>query len=82
MDDVDEDMNSIVAFGHFLFSGQQSIFGIDRWDNPIILKQYSTAENVMDNGTNIDTAEGITAFKTTLLLEKIAAYFWKTVVSD
>lgn len=49
VEDVDEDMNFIVAFRHFLFSGQQSIIGIDRWDNPAILKLYSTAKDVMDN---------------------------------
>lgn len=60
MDNVDEDMNPIVEFGHFLLSGQQSIIGIDRWDALTILKLYSIAKDVMDNGTNVDTTEGIT----------------------
>lgn len=64
VDDVDGNMNPIVAFGHFLFSDQQSIIGIDRWDDLTILKLYSIAKDVMDNGTNVDTAEGITALST------------------
>ncbi|GAA5815800.1 hypothetical protein MFLAVUS_009315 [Mucor flavus] len=60
VDNVDEDMNPIVEFGHFLLSGQQSIIGIDRWDALTILKLYSIAKDVMDNGTNVDTTEGIT----------------------
>ncbi|KAI9249924.1 hypothetical protein EDC94DRAFT_698095 [Helicostylum pulchrum] len=48
----------------YLVTKTQSIIGIDRWDDLTILKLYSIAKDVMDNGTNVDTAEGITALST------------------
>lgn len=64
VDNVGEDLNPIVAFGHFLLSGQQSIIGIDRWDDPTILKLYSIAKDGMDNSTHVNTKEEITSIKT------------------
>ncbi|CAO3617517.1 unnamed protein product [Cunninghamella blakesleeana] len=51
---MNEHMNPIVAFAHFLISGQQSIISIDRRDDPTIIKLYSVAKELMDDGNNLE----------------------------
>ncbi|KAG1469265.1 hypothetical protein G6F56_003355 [Rhizopus delemar] len=57
VDNLNEEMNPIVAFAHFLFSGQQSITGIDRWDDPTILKIYSIAKDITTDTTSTEMKE-------------------------
>ncbi|KAI9020249.1 hypothetical protein CLU79DRAFT_756374, partial [Phycomyces nitens] len=42
-------LNPLVAFAHFLMSGQQSIISIDRWDDPTIKKLYLVATEMVKN---------------------------------
>lgn len=51
---INENMNPIVAFSHFLISGQQSIISIDRWDDPTIVKLYSIAKELMDDDNKLE----------------------------
>lgn len=63
VDNVNKEMNPIVAFAHFLLSGQQSIIGIDRWDDPTILKIYSIAKDIVTDTTSTEM-KGIQALQT------------------
>lgn len=47
VDNVNEDMNPIITFANLLLSGQQSIVGINRKNDPIILKIYSISKDIM-----------------------------------
>lgn len=42
-------LDPLVAFAHFLTSGQQSILSIDRWDDPTIINLYSVAMEMVKN---------------------------------
>ncbi|KAG0738454.1 hypothetical protein G6F57_012612 [Rhizopus arrhizus] len=63
VDNVNEDMNPIVTFAHFFLSGQQGIIGIDRWNDPIILKIYSIAKDIMADTISTEL-KGLQALQT------------------
>ncbi|EIE76720.1 hypothetical protein G6F46_012868 [Rhizopus delemar] len=42
-------LDPLIAFAHFLTSGQQSIISIDRWDDPTITKLYLVAMEMVKN---------------------------------
>lgn len=42
-------LDPLVAFAHFLTSGQQSIISIDRWDDPTVTKLYLVAMEMVKN---------------------------------
>ncbi|KAG0929667.1 hypothetical protein G6F57_012291 [Rhizopus arrhizus] len=44
-----EALDPLVAFAHFLTSGQQSIISIDRWDDPTVTKLYLVAMEMVKN---------------------------------
>ncbi|PHZ09290.1 uncharacterized protein RHIMIDRAFT_240795 [Rhizopus microsporus ATCC 52813] len=42
-------LETLVAFVHFLISGQQNIISIDQWDDPTITKLYLVAMGMVKN---------------------------------